>query len=182
MALTACSECRRKVSDRAQTCPHCGCPIAGHQVSLKRPQLPVPIAVSIAVPIGSARSEGSTSPKAVTASTGARFPGCSGTTANPFADLEHRSPLGKLLRTSGRRRHRKVSAMLFGFPVPLVVYLFCFHVFPPVDSNTGTRWMACWMAATIWIVFSALIQDNEQPSAYEIRVQQHKNPFGSNGC
>lgn len=27
MALLICPECKNKVSDKAETCPHCGCPI-----------------------------------------------------------------------------------------------------------------------------------------------------------
>ena len=30
MALIACSECSRQISDRAQACPHCGCPTEMH--------------------------------------------------------------------------------------------------------------------------------------------------------
>jgi len=26
MALTKCTECNREISDKAETCPHCGCP------------------------------------------------------------------------------------------------------------------------------------------------------------
>lgn len=29
MALVTCSECRKEVSDKASSCPHCGCPIQG---------------------------------------------------------------------------------------------------------------------------------------------------------
>ena len=28
MALISCPECKREVSDRAESCPHCGCPLA----------------------------------------------------------------------------------------------------------------------------------------------------------
>ncbi|WP_455714122.1 hypothetical protein [Anaerosporobacter sp.] len=28
MALVACEECGREISDRAESCPHCGCPIS----------------------------------------------------------------------------------------------------------------------------------------------------------
>ena len=28
MALIPCPECKRKVSDRAANCPHCGCPLS----------------------------------------------------------------------------------------------------------------------------------------------------------
>jgi len=36
MALIKCSECKREVSDRADACPHCGCPVS--QVSQERPR------------------------------------------------------------------------------------------------------------------------------------------------
>ena len=43
MALIACSECSQQISDRAQACPHCGCPteIANQTVSAvpQQPQL-----------------------------------------------------------------------------------------------------------------------------------------------
>ena len=28
MALIPCPECKREISDRAESCPHCGCPIS----------------------------------------------------------------------------------------------------------------------------------------------------------
>jgi len=34
MALINCSECKREVSDRANSCPHCGSPIAADHVTL----------------------------------------------------------------------------------------------------------------------------------------------------
>lgn len=34
MALIACSECKREVSDKAAACPHCGAPTGGTQPSL----------------------------------------------------------------------------------------------------------------------------------------------------
>lgn len=35
MALIKCPECGRQVSDKASSCPQCGCPIASHQTSIK---------------------------------------------------------------------------------------------------------------------------------------------------
>jgi hypothetical protein len=32
MALVRCPECNREISDRALTCPQCGCPIAAHRL------------------------------------------------------------------------------------------------------------------------------------------------------
>lgn len=32
MALAACLECRREISDRATTCPHCGAPIVAEEI------------------------------------------------------------------------------------------------------------------------------------------------------
>ena len=29
MALIKCSECGREISDKASSCPHCGCPVTG---------------------------------------------------------------------------------------------------------------------------------------------------------
>lgn len=34
MALTKCAECSKEVSDKAQSCPHCGSPIAADNVTL----------------------------------------------------------------------------------------------------------------------------------------------------
>ena len=37
MALIACEECKREISDRAAACPHCGCPIAREPSEPARP-------------------------------------------------------------------------------------------------------------------------------------------------
>jgi len=34
MALINCYECNREISDRANTCPHCGAPIEGKEVEV----------------------------------------------------------------------------------------------------------------------------------------------------
>ncbi len=37
MALIKCSECGKEISDKANTCPNCGCPIEGKVMSQERP-------------------------------------------------------------------------------------------------------------------------------------------------
>jgi hypothetical protein len=36
IAMTACPECKREVSDLASACPNCGCPIAGHSAVMRQ--------------------------------------------------------------------------------------------------------------------------------------------------
>lgn len=42
MALIQCPECEGKVSDKAQTCPHCGCPISSPQQTTRTPAVQRP--------------------------------------------------------------------------------------------------------------------------------------------
>lgn len=35
MALIKCPECRREVSDKANNCPNCGCPISNYPTTIK---------------------------------------------------------------------------------------------------------------------------------------------------
>lgn len=55
MAMTACKECNREVSDQAQSCPGCGAPTAGTQVRVekqKRKTSPGTWAVLVAMLVG----------------------------------------------------------------------------------------------------------------------------------
>jgi len=46
MALIQCPECKKEISDRAETCPSCGCPLAKKAASEKiMPPLPQSVAV-----------------------------------------------------------------------------------------------------------------------------------------
>ncbi len=37
MALIKCSECGREISDKASSCPHCGCPVVGTEELVEKP-------------------------------------------------------------------------------------------------------------------------------------------------
>ena len=39
MALIKCSECGREISDKASSCPHCGCPVTGKEELLEKPSV-----------------------------------------------------------------------------------------------------------------------------------------------
>jgi len=39
MALTPCAECAHEISDKASTCPHCGCPVVKADVAPDKPDV-----------------------------------------------------------------------------------------------------------------------------------------------
>lgn len=41
MALIKCSECGKKFSDKAETCPHCGCPISVQKPTPQKIKVPM---------------------------------------------------------------------------------------------------------------------------------------------
>jgi hypothetical protein len=129
VAFIACPECRREVSERAPTCPRCGCPVAS--------QVVLPSQLQESTPIGSSRPEPAT-PQQSRSSTITESPEqsiSSGVPDNQFFELKEPSPLAKLASgITGGGRPRNPKMWVIALPIALVVFGFSFSVIPTSGS------------------------------------------------
>ena len=163
MALISCPECTWKVSDKAPTCPQCGCPIGHSEI-----RSPTQMDSETLKHESSEYTQKPIEPD------------------DPnliFTEMRGPSPLAKVIARSDRRSHRGISYWVVTFPIALVVYIFGFYIIPLPSvyaSDTTPRFFICLVVTAILcgVIGSILNRDPNQqkPTRFGTHIGK-RNPF-----